>query len=128
MGNTLENGALKCVSCELPQVDVKSLKRHVLDEHVYNSKTERPRPVLTGDQLNDENAKKPKRTKLSEANSDEDAFKEAILERLHSMTDDDFKNFNIGDKIDEREIYRRARLLTPKDECVKSSVFVLHIK
>ena len=35
------------------------------------------------------------------------------------MTDEEFKWFNIGEKIDEKNVYERARLLAPDLQCNK---------
>lgn len=58
---------------------------------------------------------------LDDEKSKSSLSKDAIVKKLKDMTDEDFIKYNIGEKYDEMEIYRRARLLTPNDDCIKSN-------
>lgn len=60
---------------------------------------------------------------LDDEKSKPSLSKDAIVKKLKDMTDEDFIKYNIGEKYDEMEIYRRARLLTPNDDCIKSNKY-----
>jgi hypothetical protein len=59
---------------------------------------------------------------LDDEKSKPSLSKDTIVKKLKVMTDEDFIKYNIGEKYDEMEIYRRARLLTPNDDCVKGNI------
>ena len=65
---------------------------------------------------------------LDDEKSKSSLSKDAIVKKLKDMKDEDFIKYNIGEKYDEMEIYRRARLLTPNDDCVKGTIVFLELK
>lgn len=44
-----------------------------------------------------------------------------LAKRLDLMTEDQFEMFNIGEQIDEMNVYKRARRFTPNPDCLKSN-------
>ena len=139
---------LKCIKCSQTFENFSSCKTHILNDHCYTAPIQSPKRILTDfeeqqyssakktrvDETVNPRSAKSKRTKLETSTNQspigsaskgsksiqKKTSDDEILEKLSSMTDEGFKMFNLGEDIDEMEIYQRAKSIYRGKDCVKS--------